>query len=200
MDLDAIGRCVEQGVQEVLTAQRRASQVITSQVRTHDPIRDRQVDDLLRGAMSGLHDWMQTSKFSDRVEPVRSFPVAEVGHLRQTLSDLRPPGAPEPLTESDDVEFIDADARAWGGPRYRELEEYLSTLGDEFDLAAAFDGADDETRRPVDLLGLLEIAHRNGMTENDSVSIVETIRPDGTSRRFAFGNVTARTAKVSNDD
>ncbi len=200
MDLDAIGRRVEQGVQEVLTAQRRASQVITSQVRTHDPIRDRQVDDLLRSAMSGLHDWMQTSKFSDRVEPVRRFPVAEVGHLRQTLGDLRPPGAPEPLTESDDVEFIDADARAWGGPRYRELETYLSTLGDEFDLAAAFDGADDETRRPVDLLGLLEIAHRNGMTENDSVSIVETIRPDGTSRRFAFGSVTARTAKVTNDD
>ncbi|TFV94880.1 DUF3375 domain-containing protein [Orlajensenia leifsoniae] len=200
IDLDAIGRLVEQGVQEVLTAQRRASQVITSQVRTHDPVRDRQVDDLLRSAMSGLHDWMQTSKFSDRVEPIRSFSVAEVGHLRQTLDDLRPPGAPEPLTESDDVEFIDADTRAWGGPRYRELEEYVGTLGDEFDLAAAFDGADDNTRRPVDLLGLLEIAHRNGMTESDSVSVVETIRPDGTSRRFAFGSVTARTAKETNDD
>lgn len=200
IDLDAVGRLVEQGVQEVLTAQRRASQVITSQVRTHDPVRDRQVDDLLRSAMSGLHDWMQTSKFSDRVEPVRSFPVAEVGHLRQTLSDLRPPGAPEPLTESNDVEFVDADTRAWGGPRYRELEEYVGTLGAEFDLAAAFDGAGDDTRRPVDLLGLLEIAHRNGMTESDSVSVVETIRPDGTSRRFAFGSVTARTAKETNDD
>lgn len=200
IDLDAIGRLVEQGVQEVLTAQRRASQVITSQVRTHDPVRDRQVDDLLRSAMSGLHDWMQTSKFSDRVDPVRSFPAAEVGHLRQTLSELRPPGAPEPLTESDNVEFIDADTRAWGGPRYRELEEYVGTLGDEFDLAAAFAGADDDTRRPVDLLGLLEIAHRNGMTESDSVSVVETIRPDGTSRRFAFGSVTARTAKETQDD
>ncbi len=200
IDLEAVGRRVEQGVQEVLTAQRRASQVITSQVRTHDPVRDRQVDELLRGAMSGLHEWMQTSKFSDRVEPVRSFPVAEVGHLRQTLSDLRPPGAPEPLTESADVEFIDADTRAWGGPRYRELEEYVGTLGDEFDLAAAFAGADDDIRRPVDLLGLLEIAHRNGITESERVSVVETIRPDGTSRRFAFGSVTARTAKEMQDD
>ena len=41
-ELEAIARRVEQGVQEVLTAQRRASHVITGQVRTHDPVRDRQ--------------------------------------------------------------------------------------------------------------------------------------------------------------
>jgi hypothetical protein len=199
-DLDAIGRRVEQGVQEVLTAQRRASRVITAQVRTHDPVRDRQVDELLRNAMSGLHEWMQTSRPSDRVEPLRTLPVAEVGHLRQSLSELHPPGAPEPLTAADDVEFVDADTRAWGGPRYQEIEDYLATLGDEFDLAAAFQGAADETRRPVDLLGLLELAHRNGMTEHDRVSVVETLRPDGTSRRFAFGDVRARTARGNDDD
>jgi hypothetical protein len=200
-DLDAIGRRVEQGVQEVLTAQRRASHVITSQVRTHDPIRDRQVDELLRNAMSGLHEWMQTSKASDRVEPLRSFPVADLGHLRQSLSDLRPPGAPEPLTAADsDAEFVDADTRAWGGPHYRELEEYVATLGEEFDLATAFEGAADETRRPVDLLGLLEIAHRNSMAETDEVSVVETLRPDGTTRRFAFGNVNVRTVKEDGND
>ncbi len=33
------------------------------------------------------------------------------------------------------------------------------------------------------------------MTESDDISIVEARRPDGTSRRFAFGTVTARTAK-----
>jgi hypothetical protein len=143
---------------------------------------------------------MQSSKFRDRVEPLRTFPVAEIGHLRQSLSDLHRPGAPEPLTAADDVEFIDADSRAWGGPRYREIEEYVATLGAEFDFAAAFEGAADETRRPVDLLGLLEIAHRNGMSEVDSIAIVETLRPDGTTRRFAFGNVTARSVKETEDD
>lgn len=196
-DLRAISRRVELGVEEVLTAQRRASHVITAQVRTHDPIRDRQVDDLLRDVMAGLQIWMQTSRPGDRIDPLRSFPVADVGHLRQSLSDIRPPGAPDPLRdgEDDDVDFLDADERSWGGPHYVELEKYVATLGDDFDLASAFEGGSRDVRRPVDLLGLLEIAHRNGMTEGDDVSIVEALRPDGTSRRFAFGAVTARTTK-----
>ena len=201
-DLRAISRRVELGVEEVLTAQRRASHVITAQVRTHDPIRDRQVDDLLRDVMAGLQTWMQTSRPGDRIDPLRSFPVADVGHLRQSLSDIRPPGAPDPLRdgEDDDVDFLDADERSWGGPHYVELEKYVATLGDNFDLASAFEGGSRDVRRPVDLLGLLEIAHRNGMTEGDDVSIVEALRPDGTSRRFAFGAVTARTSKEHTDD
>ncbi|GAB3399918.1 DUF3375 domain-containing protein [Schumannella luteola] len=204
VELDAIARRVEQGVAEVLTAQRRASHVITAQVRTHDPVRDRQIDDLLRSVMAGLHEWMQQpdsgaasgtgNAVSERVEPLHSFPVADIGHLRQTLNDLDPPSAPAALSEPDDVEFVDADTRAWGGPRYAELEQHLATLGERFDLADAFTSASDETRRPVDLLGLLEIAHRNGMDETDDVSVVEAVRPDGTTRRFAFGRVSALTA------
>lgn len=194
-ELDAIGRRVELGVEEVLAAQRRASHVITGQVKTHDPLRDRQVDNLLREVITGLHSWG-----GQTAEPVRSMPRIDLGHLRQTAGDIRPPSAPAPLADADDVEFLDADTRAWGGPRYAELEEYLAGLGDEFDLAAAFSGAADDTRRPVDLLGLLEIAHRNGMRESDEVAVVEALRPDGTTRRFAFGAVTARTTKEEADD
>ncbi|MDO4718348.1 MAG: DUF3375 domain-containing protein, partial [Propionibacteriaceae bacterium] len=74
-EFNAIARRVEQGVQEVLTAQRRASHVITAQVRTHDPARDREVDDLLRGVMSGFQAWMRESRPGEEVEPVRSFPA-----------------------------------------------------------------------------------------------------------------------------
>lgn len=200
-ELDAIARRVEAGVLEVLTAQRRASHVITVQVKTHDPIRDRQVDDLLRSVMAGLHRWSQT-KAQGRVEPVRTLPLADIGHLRRSLSDVRPPGAPEPLTTEDaDVEFVDADTRAWGGPHYAELERYVETLGERFDLAEAFDGADEDTRRPVDLVGLLEIAHRRGLAEGDEISVVEAVRPDGTTRRFAFTAVTAvRPTEMDADD
>ncbi len=200
-ELDAIGRRVELGVLEVLTAQRRASHVITGQVRTHDPVRDRQVDDLLRDVMSGLQTWTSGPSPDAPVEPLRSLPMADIGHLRQSVSDVRPPGAPAPLADADEhAEFLDADTRAWGGPRYAELEAYVTGLGDEFDLGEAFQGAADDTRRPVDLLGLLEIAHRNGMNEGETVSVVEALRPDGTTRRFAFGAVTARTAKETDDD
>ncbi|MCJ7858187.1 DUF3375 domain-containing protein [Corynebacterium kalidii] len=199
-ELLAIARRVEQGVQEVLTAQRRASHVITAQVRTHDPVRDREVDDLLRTVMSGLQTWMQQGRADvraqDAVDPLRSFPTAHLGHLRQTLNDLHVPGAPEPLRHEDDdtdVEFVHADTRAWGGPHYRELEEVVAGVDGPFDLATVFGVVPEDSRRPVDLLGLLEIAHRNGMEETDEVSVVETLRPDGTVRRFAFGAVTGGT-------
>ncbi|WP_426324922.1 DUF3375 domain-containing protein [Microbacterium sp. E-13] len=200
-ELDAIGRRVELGVQEVLTAQRRASHVITGQVRTHDPVRDRQVDDLLRDVMSGLQAWTHGASRDASVDPIRDLPMAGVGHLRQSVSDIRPAGAPAPLTGSDEAaKFMDADTRAWGGPRYAELEAYVRGLGEHFDLGEAFQDAGDDTRRPVDLLGLLEIAHRNGMSEGGEVSVVEALRPDGTTRRFAFGSVTARSAKDDDDD
>lgn len=196
-ELEAVAKRMEQGVREVLAAQRRASHVITAQVRTHDPVRDREVDDLLRSVMSALQTWMQDSKRAEEVKPVRSFPTADAGHLRQSLSDLRAPGIPAPLfSGADEVELVDGDTRAWGGPHYQELEEYVAGLGDEeFDLAEAFDGIADAARRPVDLLGLLEIAHRNGMEESETISVVEALRPDGSVRRFAFGAVRARTMK-----
>ena len=51
----------------------------------------------------------------------------------------------------------------------------------------------------MDLLGLLEIAHQRGMTENDELAFVDAIRPDGTRRRFAFGAATTRTKDGPDD-
>ena len=194
-ELGAIARRVEQGVAEVLTAQRRASHVITAQVRTHDPVRDREIDDLLREAMAGLQIWNGAGA-TDTVDPLRSFPTATIGHLRQNLADPRPPGTPEPLHDHEDEPDVpDDDSRAWGGPHYPELEAHVAGLAgsgaDTFDLADVFADLPGDIRRPADLLGLLEIAHRHGMTESEQVTEVEAVRPDGTSRRFAFGAVQA---------
>ena len=56
------------------------------------------------------------------------------------------------------------------------------------DVAEAFRAAAEDIQRPVDLLGLLEIA---GMTETAEIVLVDTIRPDRTRRRFALGGVAA---------
>mgnify|MGYP002039842752 FL=1 len=84
--------------------------------------------------------------------------------------------------------------------RYAELEEYVAGLGAQFDLAEAFRAVPDAARRPVDLLGLLEIAHRNGLADGEGISTVEALRPDGTTRRFAFGAVIARSTKEDADE
>ena len=197
-ELREIGRWIERGLEQVFAAQREASHVITAQVRNHDPMRDRQVDELLREVMTGLQEWTPDARRGQAVEPLRRLPVAEVDHLRQTAGDLRPPQPPSPLSawdEDGDAEVSQDEARAWGGPHYGSLREHLASRADSggtVDVAAAFNVAPDDVRRPVDLLGVLEIAHDLGMAETDEVAFVEAVRPDGTRRRFAFGGVTTR--------
>ncbi|MBO3093638.1 DUF3375 domain-containing protein [Cellulomonas dongxiuzhuiae] len=196
-DLRELVRRIEQGLDQVFAAQREASYVITAQVRNHDPLRDRQVDDLLRDVMTGMQAWLPGSRRGQAVAPLRRLPVADVEHLRRTPDDLRPPQAPDALPDwDDDGDVSDTDARAWGGPRYADLDAHLVEFAagsPQVDLAAAFGAAPVELRRPVDLLGLLEIAHQRGMTESDEVVFVDAVRPDGTRRRFAFGAATTRT-------
>ncbi|MCP2266581.1 Protein of unknown function (DUF3375) [Promicromonospora thailandica] len=200
-ELRDVARRIEQGVAEVIKAQRQASHVIATQVRNHDPLRDRQVDELLREVMVGLQAWVPTTRRGQDVDPVRRLPVAEVAHLRQTTSTLRDPEPPAPLEAWDDGDDDgdtepDGVAREWGGPHYAELREHLAAYAGpsgEADLAAAFGAAPERIRRPVDLLGLLEIAHRDGMEETGRVALVEAVRPDGSRRRFAFEGVTVRT-------
>lgn len=192
-ELHEIARRIEQGVREVLHAQQQASHVITTQIRNHDPLRDREVDGLLRDVMSGFQQWMPTSRHKQPVAPMRRLPAADVGHLRQKVDGLRPPAPPTPLEAWEMGAVPDDDSRAWGGPHYADLEQHLTSRprGDDgtVDVGAAFRSAPERLRRPVDLLGLLELAHRHGMVETGQVVTVEAVRPDGTRRRFAFGGV-----------
>jgi len=201
-ELHDVVRRIEQGLDQVFGAQREASYVITSQVRNHDPLRDRQVDELLRDVMAGLQTWLPGSRRFQAVEPLRRLPVADVEHLRQSTGDLRPPEPPAALVDwDDDADVPDEDGRAWGGPHYTELDEHLAAFAlssddapvAEIDLATAFGAAPDALRRPVDLLGLLELAHARGMTETERLAFVDALRPDGTRRRLAFGATTTRT-------
>ena len=145
-ELREIVRRIEQGLDQVFTAQREASYVITAQVRNHDPLRDRQVDVLLRDVMAGMQSWLPDTRRFQSVDPLLRLPVAEVEHLRQTAGDLRPPEAPAPLPDwdDDDVDASGDDARAWGGPHYSELATHLAQFADgadDVDVAAAFAAA-----------------------------------------------------------
>ena len=128
---------------------------------------------------------------------MRRLPVAEVDHLRQTAGDLRPSQPPALLEDWDDTELDtpDDEARNWGGPHYAELGRHLAALADGqgvVDVAAAFSAGTEALRRPVDLLGLLELADHRGMTETGELAFVDAVRPDGTRRRLAFGGATTR--------
>lgn len=186
--LAGVAHRIEEGLDAVLAAQRTASRVITTQVRHHDPLRDRQVDDLLRDVIVELAAWMPATRRGQAVPALPRLPRAQVGRLRETLDDLRlaQPPAPLPQWDDDDPGSLD-HARAWGGPHYAELRKHLAASSGS--LAAAFAAAPEELRRPVDLLGLLELAEGLGAVAGDEVVEVVAVRPDGTRRRLAFGDV-----------
>ncbi|RJO70032.1 DUF3375 domain-containing protein [Nocardia panacis] len=199
-----IARRIERGVKEVLTAQRQASHVITTQVRNHDPMRDRQVDELLRDVVVGLHREMRDLRRGEAIQPLRRLPTLNIDHLRQTVTDPRPAVPPPPLAEWDYDTTQTTDTRVWGGPNYLALAAYLAEYpANEHGFTAvadAFGDAPEDIRRPVDLLGLLELSHRAGMTETEEVVTVEAIRPDGTRRQFAFGGVLSTPKREKTED
>jgi hypothetical protein len=213
-ELRAVAQRIEAGFAEVLTAQRLASRVITTQVRHHDPLRDRQVDDLLRDVIAALGAWMPASRRGQGVDPLRRLPRADVGRVRTTLADLAPHRGVEPLPEwDDDVVGSLEHAAAWGGPRYAVLHTLIDDArrdpAGEARLDALFARADADSRRPVDLVGLLELAARAGVDDVDDVAYADTIRPDGTARTLAFEAAalrpmthapTSRTATDDSDD
>jgi len=207
IELASLSQQLERGIDTVLTAQRTASRVIAAQVRHHDPLRDREVDDLLRDAIVELAAWMPTTRRNEPVEGLRRLPRAQVGRLRTTLDDLAPQSRPARLAASPALEDEPATldlARRWGGPSYSELRAHLEAFaaeaGGELDLAAAFEAAPEDLRRPADLVGLFEIADRFGLTDGDEIVEVVAIRPDGTRRRLAFSAASARLTDPDSPD
>lgn len=213
--LRGITATIERGLADVLTTQRQASRVITAQIRNHDPLRDRQVDELLRDVIAGLGRWVPASRRGQGVDPLRRLPRAGVGRIRSTLADLAPPPGPPALEawEPDETPADLAAAAIWGGPNYPVLDELLAAArrgettlferdgADGLDpdvpipLERLFAAAPAAGRRPVDLVGLLELAARAGIVDLNDVAYVDTIRPDGTRRRLAFAGAALEPVK-----
>ena len=211
-DLAGIGRLIELGLDNVLAARRRATHVVTQAVSHLDPMRDRQVDDLLRSVIAGLGAWIPESRRGQEVPAARRLPRADLGRPRGDLADLGSHNRPQPLAAQPEthepVSFT--EAKAWGGPDYGSLESALqSTLANAF--AALPDGAEkrvevtdiftslpDGARRPVDLVGLLELAAVFGLHDDAAVAEVTATRPDGSVTRLAFQSANLAPAQPEN--
>jgi hypothetical protein len=197
--LRGVADLIARGFGDVNTAQRQASRVIATQVRHHDPLRDRQVDDLLRDVMVGLGAWLPTSKRAQHVDALRKLPRADLGRIRFTLADLAPPRGPEALsmmTDDDAPESLD-HVSVWGGPDYGAIAALLKSALPDARIADLFADAPQGARRPVDLVGLLEMAARGELTDLDQIAYADTVRPDDTRQRLAFESFALAPHRVS---
>ncbi|NNU28382.1 DUF3375 domain-containing protein [Isoptericola sediminis] len=189
-------------IEVVLAAQARVSRTVTAQIRHHNPLRDREVDTALREATAAMADWFPASARAARVEPLRWFERAVPGRLRTTLHDLRPETPPEELDPgaADDVGDTDGaidDLRAMGGPHHLDLAARLAALTAPSTVGAVFAQGPAALRRPVELLGYLDLVAADGDADATAgagtgdvpaadLERVTATRADGTTRDFVL--------------
>ncbi|MFC8597613.1 DUF3375 family protein [Isoptericola sp. NPDC057191] len=205
-------------VDGVLDAQARASRTITQQLTVHNPLRDRELDAALREATAAMAEWFPESGRAARVEPLRWLERARLGRFRAQLHDLRPDALPDPLTDLDLADHDPAEGAqalggllGMGGPRYDETTAHAARVLRERGDATAdevFAAAPPELRRPVELLGYLELAVpgaldaalADGDVPADRLRRVTTVRADGSTRELVVPQVPIEVPTEVQDD
>jgi hypothetical protein len=182
---------IRKGIRDVLDRRMKLTTTLREHIVNHDALRDRELDDLLRRVGKSLGTWMETAPRRAAV-PVDLTPdELDISYLKANFydpaSDVAPPaledtsaGAPAPL----DLEQI----RKQGGPLLQEMrnavvESYAA--GTALSAGAMFNTQPDHLRRPVEILGLLQIFAQAGSAKpRIGTETFHTIRPDGTTREF----------------
>lgn len=182
---------IRKGIRDVLDRRMKLTTTLREHIVNHDALRDRELDDLLRRVGRSLGTWMETAPRRAAV-PVDLTPdELDISYLKANFydpaADVAPPaledtsaGAPAPL----DLEQI----RKQGGPL---LQEMRNTVVESYAAGTARSAGDmfntlpEHLRRPVEILGLLQIFAQSGYTDaRAGTETFRTIRPDGTTRQF----------------
>lgn len=184
-------------------------------IKRHDALREREVREALRAAQHQLRQWALSNTSRATVAlPVGHYaehgddpegPVSATGEVG--VPDIvtfreRPlrKRVATPLESLDDSagnakpEFSVEELRAMGGPFYAELADAVEAAtsgGRAVGAAAIFNSLPDRTRRPVDILGLVDLAAKQHALRPDApVEEFHAIRSDGTADTFLLPQIT----------
>lgn len=192
---------IRKGIDDVLTQRSGLTTTLREHIVNHDVVKDRELELLLREINKELAVWMETAGPRSAVTVELMPGTLDAPHLREKFYDPESHLPPPPL---DDVS-ADAPAppsldemRRQGGPQLHEMRNALvsafSTGGAE-SIGDAFNGLDDEMRRPVEILGLMQIATQiDAVDRGGPVETFEAVRPDGSQRTFTVPRI------ILNDD
>ncbi len=183
---------IRRGIADVLGQRQRLSATLREHIESYDHIRNRELDEILRGIDHQMRVWMQTARARDHVE-VELIPAGlDIETLKLRTFDPDSERAPEPLSdlsaEAPKPLSLD-DIRKQGGPALAQLRRYIdyefAREGLVESAAALFNDLPDDLRRPVEILGLLHLFTRLGAKYDSSQrEPVHAVRPDGTRRSF----------------
>lgn len=182
---------IRKGIDDVLTQRNGLSETLREHIVNHDVVKDRELERLLRDINKELATWMETAGPRSTVTAELMPGTLEVEHLRERFYDPVAHRAPPTLEDvSDDAPEPPSldDMRKQGGPLLEEMRDAIVTAFSEGDAASvgeAFNDLDVRMRRPVEILGMLQIATQiDAVNRALAVERFETVRPDGSSRSF----------------
>lgn len=183
---------IRRGIADVLGQRQRLTATLREHIENYDHIRNRELDQALRGIDREMRTWMQSARPRDHIEIELIPPGLDIPALKLRTFDPDSESAPEPLAdlsgEAPTALSLD-DIRKQGGPSLEQLRRHidgeLAVDGLIESAAALFNDLPDELRRPVEILGLLHLFARMGAdVDANRREPVRAVRPDGTTRSF----------------
>ena len=189
-------RLIRKGIDDVLTQRNGLSETLREHIVNHDVVKDRELERLLRDINKELATWMQTAGPRSSVTAELMPGTLEVEHLRERFYDpaahLAPPALEDVSDDAPEPPSLD-DMRKQGGPLLEELRDAIVTAfaeGDAASVGDAFNDLDASLRRPVEILGMLQIATQvDAVSRAQTLERFETVRPDGSIRSFAVPRI-----------
>jgi len=184
---------IRRGITTVLERRRRLSASIKNYVTSHDPLGDRELDNILRRARSELAAWSKTASPRDKVPLDLGLDPLDVGTLQTRFYNPADHAPPRPLadtsTEEASAPTLDELRRA-GGPSMAVLRQrVLAKLSEQAAVTAGdlFNDLPGELRRPVEVLGLIQIAASTGSlsaSHGQGDDVFDAVRNDRSRRRL----------------
>jgi hypothetical protein len=214
-DLRRTMHMVTESVSAVLDQRDALISRLVAFITRHNGLREREVNDALRAAKNQLRRWaaVNTSRATiplpvghfaepgtDHDGPVFTHGevgVADVATFRERPVRKRVSTPLQSLAESAGIgrpEFSVEDLRARGGPFYAELADAIEAAtrgGRAVGAAELFNSLPVATRRPVDMLGLVDIAAKQRALRLDApVEEFYAVRHDGSCETFLLPEIT----------
>lgn len=183
---------IRRGIADVLAQRQRLTTTLREHIENYDHVRNRELDEVLRGIDRELRTWMKQATTRDHVEVTVIPSKLDLDLLKLRLFDPDSERPPEPLVDltNQSPPALSLDQiRKQGGPSLDQLRQRIedSLHGADVDQSAAalFNDLPDDLKRPVEILGMLHLfAHYGADMDTDMLERVEALRPDGTSRAF----------------
>ncbi|WP_166789901.1 DUF3375 family protein [Cryobacterium sp. TMT1-2-2] len=190
---------LRKGIDDVLTQRKGLTTTLREHIVNHDVVKDRELERVLRDINRELATWMQTAGPRATVTAELMPGTLDVEHLRERFYDPVAHRAPPALIDVSAAAPAApslGDLRQQGGPLLEELRDALvaafgagsvagSGAGEAASVGGLFNGFDVILRRPVEILGLLQLAAQlSQTTDSTGLESFETVRPDGSVRLF----------------